>query len=80
MAIKFETKAEAEAEVTRLNTIPPEIFCPLYGDSCNDNCPCYQQPRFHEHLSYRKDTANIFWVYPANCDNAMFFNRCQGGC
>jgi hypothetical protein len=80
MSTKFDTKEEAEAAVEELKKSPPEIWCPLSGTACKAQCPCFQMPRFSSQTFYEKDKPAVHWVYPASCDNAMFFNSCHGGC
>lgn len=80
MNTKYNTKEEAIAEVLRLRAEPPEIFCPLSALMCRKDCPCYQDPHFVTQTSYEKGKGDVFWAYPACCNNTMFFNTCQGGC
>jgi len=80
MPIEYNTKEEAEAAVMQMKSVPPEIFCPLFGNTCNENCPCYQYPKYLQQYMYSKDKPDKFWVYEACCDNAMFTNSCHGGC
>ena len=78
MSTECNAKAEAEAEVSRLNSATIDIFCPLSSQNfCNDKCPCYQ-------AAYTKSephsSEDVWYVYKACCNNAMFFNTCQYGC
>jgi hypothetical protein len=80
MSTKHNTKEEAEKEVERLGNEVLDIFCPLHDiGNCSPRCPCYQFASFNEQPIYEKGKPNVFWVHPACCNNAMFFNTCQAG-
>jgi hypothetical protein len=80
MSTNHKTKEDAEREVKRLGEQVLDIFCPLHDAcDCSTKCPCYQFPSYREEIVYEKGKSNNFWVYPACCNNAMFFNTCQAG-
>lgn len=78
MVTRFDTQEEAEAEVTKLNNGPIDIFCPLIPGECRKNCPCYQAAYMAGHGT--NSDVKYFDIGIPLCNNAAFFNTCQYGC
>ena len=65
------SKAEAEAEVERLNKMEPDWFCPLIKDVCIKKCVCFVNAKVHVHTTKHLGTT-YYNVQELHCNNAMF--------
>lgn len=71
------TKAEAEKQVTELNSKTPDWFCPLIRSMCRTDCIVYVKA-FHytEHPQTNGKLVDIkrddYQIQEAFCNNAMF--------
>lgn len=75
-----DQEEEARTQLTRFQTSPPTLACPLMGSlQCIARCVCYIKPSLVAHKAgpYPEGTITGYSVYEGGCSNVMFFGEAQ---
>ena len=63
--MKFIAKEKAYKYAQAQNELKPGNWCPLLNAQCRADCVCWK-------YAYVRESSQMWWVYAAECDNAMF--------